>query len=129
MVNVTVFLIEPNSLMQNHLSIGAHHVVTRKDNIMKEKLKLIDQAITAWYKGNLTDHAAFTAIQLIVVPQNPSEEAIKWAEKVAEKENEVKWNHTGLCMEKFDDTCFDECVAWEKCLKLYYIEKEGEVIV
>jgi len=85
---------------------------------MKEKLKLIDQAITAWYKGNLTDQAAFTAIQLIVVPQDEEK-----AKKVG-AEIEAKWNHTGLCMEKFDNMCFNTCGEVTECLKLYKKEKE-----
>jgi len=50
---------------------------------MKEKLKLVDEAITAWKNGELTDHTTFVAIRLIIIPQIISKEAIKWAQKVA----------------------------------------------
>jgi len=43
-------------------------------------------------------------------------------------ESKDKWNHTGICMCQFDDSCFDECVVWFECLKLYKKEKEGEVL-
>ena len=88
---------------------------------MKDKLKLIDKAITAWSWGLLTDHMAFTVIQLIITPQKPSKAAIQWAKEVAIK---LTPNHTGLCMGQFDDTCFDECIAVDECLELYKKERE-----
>ena len=81
---------------------------------MKKKLKLVDEAITAWKEGELTDHTAFIAIYLIVMPQNASKEAIKWAQKIASqttvKDRKVKcreWPDCGLLKDdsNYCETC------------------------
>ena len=56
MVNVTVFLIESNKWIKLHLNIDVQCVVTQRGNIMKDKLKLVKEAIK-WAKETVETKA------------------------------------------------------------------------
>lgn len=53
-------------------------------NNMKERIKLIEEAINDYNKGKLTDVSCLIAINMIVNKKKCSPECTEWAEKVLE---------------------------------------------
>lgn len=61
------------------------------DRILTEKLKLIEEAIKDFNKGELSSIAAMAAISCISTSSVPDEDAVQWA-----KDNLMKNYETGL---------------------------------
>ena len=132
MVNVTVFLIGASNLINYHLNIGVHHVVTRKDNIMTKEM--IDIIPSNWCDPLLTgdkkviDGPPYNCRDIENL-LNALRKRIKlFTSQQVGAELDTKWNHTGFCLGDYDNNCFDDCPACYDCLKLYKKEKQGEVL-
>jgi hypothetical protein len=62
-----------------------------KEETIKQKLELIEEAIADWKDGKLQDFSALVAINIIVNNAPPSKEVIEWAIKsiLMKKGNEI----------------------------------------